>query len=239
MQSSKYLVVVAGGQGTRMGSSTPKQFLTLGEKPILRRTIEKFLDAVPGIKTIVVLPEDHIPYWKKYCIMENFTAHQAFVPGGITRFHSVKNALGKVPDGAIVAIHDGVRPLISREMIRRMFREVEEGSLQGLIPVLPCTDTLKSLRLVKDEGGERLVDSGKEAPQRSEIWGAQTPQIFLSDAIKEAYRLPFSTSFTDDASVAREKGIPLAYCPGERFNIKITTPEDLILSEAILSMGKG
>ena len=140
---------MAAGSGVRMGASVPKQFLDLGGVPILRRTIEKFVEAVPDIKVVTVLPKDHIPFWKEYCVSSDFTCPQTLVMGGFTRFHSVRNALERVPEGAIVAIHDGVRPLLSTGLIRNMFGRMESEEIRSLIPVVPSVDTLKVLDRVK------------------------------------------------------------------------------------------
>jgi len=228
MERKKYLIITAGGMGNRMGAAVPKQFLELGGRPILRLTMERFISAVPDLHILTVLPEAHVQQWRQYCIKAGFTCHQRLVKGGFTRFHSVKNALEYVPDGALVAVHDGVRPLISIEGIRRIFREAE--NVPALIPVMPVTDTLKVL--VKDASGN-LVSSG-ESVDRSKYFGAQTPQIFYSEQLKAAYTQGYDTLFTDDASVAERYGIPLAFTPGERYNIKITTPEDLTLAAALL-----
>lgn len=226
-RGSKIFIVMAAGSGTRMGSSTPKQFLDLGGKPVLRRTIETFVSAVPDIKVITVLPKEHLSFWKEYCLANDFNCPQLLVAGGITRFHSVRNALARVPDGSIVAIHDGVRPLVSAELVRNMFSRMEDGKTRALIPVVPSVDTLKVL-----DGN--LADTGEEV-DRTRIYGAQTPQMFISDDIKAAYSQAFDTAFTDDASVARKKGIPLSFCIGERYNFKLTSPEDLALARMIIS----
>ena len=227
MERKKYLVVTAGGMGSRMGASVPKQFLELEGRPILRFTIERFQEAVPDIRIITVLPEGHIDAWRQYCLRENWRCPQRLVAGGFTRFHSVKNALAHVPDGVLVAIHDGVRPFVSVPKLQEMFREAEE--VPALIPVLPVTDSLKMLR--KEEG--RLFSMG-ETVDRSLFYGAQTPQLFWSEQLKAAYSQGFNTCFTDDASVAEAYGIPLTFTEGERFNLKITTPEDLVLARAII-----
>lgn len=228
MERKKYLIVTAGGVGTRMGTAVPKQFLELGGKPILRVTLEKFMAAVPDLHIITVLPEANVTTWRQYCIRENFTCPQRLVKGGFTRFHSVKNALAYVPDGAIVAVQDGVRPLISASCIKRLFEEA--AAVDALIPVMPVTDTLKVLD--KDASG-KLVSSGEQV-DRSRIYGAQTPQIFKSELLKAAYTQGYDTLFTDDASVAERYGIRLSFTEGERYNIKITTPEDLTLANALL-----
>ncbi len=227
---------MAAGSGVRMGASIPKQFLDLGGVPILRRTIETFVSAVPGIKVITVLPEDHIPFWKEYCLSSGFNCPQTLVSGGFTRFHSVRNALEKVPDGAVVAIHDGVRPLLSPNLIMNMFARMESGKIHALVPVIPSVDTLKVIDRVKDADGNMvMVSAAGEDADRSRIFGAQTPQMFLSEDIKAAYSQAFDTAFTDDASVARKKGIPLSFCDGERYNFKLTSPEDLSLARLIIS----
>lgn len=232
---NKILIAMAAGSGTRMGSATPKQFLDLGGKPVLRRTIETFVSAIPDIKVITVLPKEHISFWKEYCLSSEFTCPQLLVSGGITRFHSVRNALERVPDGAIVAIHDGVRPLVSTGLIREMFSKMEGGRIHALIPVVPSVDTLKVLDSVQSDLGEKILKDSGEGIDRSRVFGAQTPQMFLSEDIKDAYSQAFDTSFTDDASVVSKKGIPLSFCAGERYNFKLTSPEDLSLARMITS----
>ena len=230
MDRKKYLIVMAAGSGTRMGADMPKQFIEIDGKAILQMTIEKFLEACPGINVVTVLPEAHMSYWRSYCLERNFTCPQVLVKGGITRFHSVRNALAKVPDNSIVAIHDGVRPLVTADLIRNMF-ELSENE-PALIPVVPCIDTMKVL---KEEGGKLVAVPGASV-DRSVLFGAQTPQVFHSEIIKEAYSLAYDTSFTDDASVLERYGKSLSYIHGERLNMKITTKEDLILARAILSL---
>lgn len=230
MERKKYLIVTAGGTGTRMGAPVPKQFLELKGKPILRLTLEKFIEAVPDLHVLTVLPEDHVSTWRDYCLKANFTCPQRLVKGGFTRFHSVKNALEHIPDGALVAVQDGVRPLMSVEKIRELFAAAVY--VPALIPVLPVTDTLKVLEKRADGA---LMTTG-ERIDRSRIYGAQTPQIFHSELLKAAYSQGYDTLFTDDASVAEKYGIPLTFIEGERYNIKITTPEDLVLAKAILGM---
>ena len=224
MRRKIYGIFVAGGSGTRMGGEVPKQFLLLDGRPILQRTIERFLEAEPELKVITVLPRAHFQTWKDLCAVHSFHCPQTLVAGGLTRFHSVQNALRKVPDGAIVSIHDGVRPLICAALVRRMLdRMASDEDCPALLPVVPVVDTLRS------------TDPGVPDPDRSKTVAVQTPQIFRSEAIKAAYRQAYDLSFTDDASVAARNGIPLAFEQGERFNLKITTPEDLVLAEAILT----
>lgn len=230
MERKKFVVIMAAGSGTRMGAQMPKQFLELDGKAILQRTIEVFTEACPGISVITVLPQDHIAYWREYCLDRNFICPQILVHGGITRFHSVRNALEKVPEGALVAVHDGVRPLISPGLVREMFSKAE--NVPALIPVVPCVDTMKVLEM-KD--GELASIPGAVA-DRSVLFGAQTPQIFHSEVLKDAYSMAYDTSFTDDASVLEKYGKSLSYHIGERLNIKITTQDDLLLARAVLSL---
>ena len=234
MKRKKYVVVMAAGSGLRMGADKPKQFLELGGRYILRRTIEIFVSADPDITIITVLPESYIRFWKDYCYRTGFICPQILVKGGFTRFHSVRNALPKVPEGALVAIHDGVRPLGTEDLIRRAFEKAESAG--SAIPVLPCTDTMKVLqKKVWEDGSETLsVVPGAEV-DRSVLYGAQTPQVFHSELLKSAYAQPYDTSFTDDASVVEKSGKSLAYIAGEKLNMKITTQEDLILAEAVIS----
>lgn len=223
MDRKIYGIFVAGGSGTRMGGNIPKQFLNLGGKVILQRTVERFLEAVPDMQVIIVLPRQHFSTWKDICVRGSLYCPQTLVPGGMTRFHSVRNALEKVPDGAIVSIHDGVRPLVSRELIVEMAGRMQ--SVPAMIPVVPVVDTLRSR------------DPSSPSPDRSALVAVQTPQMFWSEQIRNAYTQAYDLSFTDDASVAERKGIPLTFIDGEKYNIKITTPEDLRLAEAVISLG--
>ena len=222
MRRKIYGIFVAGGSGTRMGGEVPKQFLLLDGKPILQWTIERFLEAEPEMKIITVLPRTHFQTWKNLCATHSFDCPQTLVAGGLTRFHSVQNALRKVPDGAVVSIHDGVRPLVTPALVRRMLDRMQAGE-RALLPVVKVVDTLRS------------TDPGLPAPDRSRTVAVQTPQMFLSEDIKAAYDQAYDLSFTDDASVAERAGIPLTFEEGERFNLKITTPEDLVLADAVLT----
>lgn len=230
MKRKKYVIIMAAGSGTRMGGEKPKQFLELEGKAILHKTIEVFLQACPDINVITVLPNDYLGYWREYCLERNFICPQILVSGGITRFHSVRNALAKVPEGAIVAVHDGVRPLVTEGLVKTMFERAEE--VPALIPVIPCIDTMKVL----EKNGNELVSVPGAVADRSVLFGAQTPQIFHSEIIKDAYSMAYDTAFTDDASVVEKYGKSLSYVVGERLNIKITTQEDLVLAKAILSV---
>ena len=227
MQRRKYVVIMAAGSGTRMGAQVPKQFLELGGKAVLQRTIEVFQRACEGVSVITVLPKEHMSYWREYCLSRNFTCPQVLVAGGITRFHSVRNALAKVPEGSLVAIHDGVRPLITEDLVRKLFEVAEQG--QAVVPVIPCVDTMKVL---ENKGGALKAISGAKA-DRSVLYGAQTPQVFHSEIVKNAYMMAYDTAFTDDASVVEKYGKDICYIEGEKFNIKITTQDDMVLAKAI------
>ena len=230
MDRKKYVIIMAAGSGSRMGADRPKQFLELGGKAVLQRTIEVFLEAQPDITVVTVLPEQFIGYWKDYCYARNFVCPQILVKGGMTRFHSVRNALERIPDGAVVGVHDGVRPLITPALVSRLY-SMADGQ-DGVIPVTPCVETLKVL---SEKDGVLEPVPGASA-DRSVLFGAQTPQVFRSEILKDAYRQAYDTSFTDDASVVERNGKSLSYVIGERLNIKITTQEDLLLARAVDSL---
>jgi 2-C-methyl-D-erythritol 4-phosphate cytidylyltransferase len=237
MERKKYVVVMAAGSGTRMGADKPKQFLELGGKYILRRTIETFVAACPDITVITVLPESYIQFWKDYCYRTGFICPQILVKGGFTRFHSVRNALSKVPDGALVAVHDGVRPLVTGDLIRRTFDRAE--ACGSAVPVMPCIDTMKVLqKKVWEDGNESYVTVSGEVADRSILYGAQTPQAFHSELLRAAYAQAYDTAFTDDASVVEKFGKTISYIDGEKMNFKITTQDDLVLAEAVLVVRK-
>ena len=213
-----------------MGAGIPKQFLELDGKPILRLTMERFVEAIPDINVITVLPQSHMEWWRMYCARVGFNCPQKLVEGGFTRFHSVKNALAHIPDGALVAVHDAVRPLVSAAKIRELFAAAENSP--AVIPVIPCTDTLKVL----EEREDGALQVAAKNIDRSIVWGAQTPQVFHSEVLRRAYDSGFDTMFTDDASVVSKAGVPVLCMVGEKTNIKITTPEDLTLAAAILQL---
>lgn len=235
MKKKRFVVIMAAGSGTRMGADRPKQFIELGGKAILQRTIEVFQKACPGITVVTVLPEDFIDFWKDYCYCRNFICPQILVKGGITRFHSVRNALERIPEGALVAVHDGVRPLITGDLVAELFEKAE--NVPALIPVVPCVDTMRMLSKVRTYSGDEILQTIPDAKaDRSLLYGVQTPQIFQSDILKKAYSMAYDTSFTDDASVVEKYGKNLSYAMGERFNIKITTADDLVIAKAVMEM---
>jgi len=221
MERKIFFVFVAGGSGTRMGTDVPKQFLDLCGVPVLQRTISNFAEACPEARIVTVLPKEHFELWKNLCTEHSFTIPQTLVAGGITRFHSVRAALEKIPDGAIVAIHDGVRPLASPEMIRRLLQRMDE--CRAVVPAVPVVDSLK------------FKDGSVPEPDRNAMLAVQTPQIFRSEDLKKAYSAAYELAFTDDAAVAVRSGICVSFEEGEKYNLKITTPEDLSLAKLIVS----
>lgn len=235
MEKELYVIITAGGLGTRMGGKIAKQFLTLNNKPILLKTIELFRDWREDINIILVLPKKYKEYWKEYCVENNIWIKHTIVSGGITRFHSVKNALESVPDNAIVAVHDGVRPFVPKELITKLFEYSfdEENNRCGVIPILPAIDSIREK--IINEDGKML---GTQIVNRENYLYVQTPQVFLSTQLKSSYNRAYSPSFTDDASVMESNGYPIDILEGSRLNIKITTPEDLIMGEAIATIMK-
>ena len=219
----RYAVIVAGGQGVRMGAARPKQFLEIGGKPILRHTIERFQAFDPKVEVIVVLPAAQKDWWRDYCRQSGFLERYTMVSGGITRFHSVQNALQYVGDDGVVAIHDGVRPLVSRPMLERLFDAAERQA--AVIPVVRVVESM------------RRIDGETSVPvSRDGMVLVQTPQLFDARVLKEAYRQPFSPAFTDDASVVEAAGTAIHWVDGDRINIKITTPEDLDFAARLLAI---
>lgn len=220
----RYAVIVAGGQGVRMGADRPKQFLEIGGKPILRHTIERFQAYDPKIDIILVLPEAQKDWWRDYCRQTGFLERYTMVSGGITRFHSVQNALRFVSDDGRVAIHDGVRPLLSAALLERLFEAAEKYPA-----VIPAVPVVESVRRKEDEEFSVPVS-------RDGLVLVQTPQLFDARLLKDAYRQPFSPAFTDDASVFEAAGGTVHIVPGDRINLKITTPDDLGLAAALLAI---
>ena len=201
-----------------MNSDIPKQFILLNSTPVLMHTISKFshLDEV-----ILVVPKTQKEYWNSLCKNHNFNIPHTIVEGGKTRFHSVKNGLEKVNNNSIVAIHDGVRPLISTKLIDSLITETKNGV--GGIPILPIKDSIRKVE------GENSIHIDK-----SNLFKVQTPQCFLSTDIKEAYTQSFSDTFTDDASVFESNGGRITTLLGEEKNLKITTKEDLKIAELFI-----
>lgn len=212
-----YAIIVAGGKGLRMGGDVPKQFLPINGKPILMHTIEAFRKALDGIEIILVLPADQHEYWQKLCKDYNFYSPELIAKGGETRFHSVKNGLALLPDDedAVVGIHDGVRPFVSKEAIQRCYAAAAGG--RAVVPVVPVVETIRQI----------LPDGKSITKPRDEYRLVQTPQTFPLVMLKKAYEQSYSETFTDDASVVEAMGEEILMVEGNRENIKITTPSDL------------
>lgn len=216
------VIIVAGGAGNRMGSSMPKQFLMLGNRPILGHTINRMREALPASEIVVVLPEAHTDLWRNLSARFDIATHKIAV-GGKERFHSVRNGIEALsPNIKTIAIHDGVRPLASKKLIIKLILEAEKQS--AVIPVVAPADSFR----VVDGDSSHIID-------RSQLRMVQTPQVFNAEALRKAYQQPFSTSFTDDASVMEAAGHTIALIEGERSNIKITTPSDMVIAQALLT----
>jgi 2-C-methyl-D-erythritol 4-phosphate cytidylyltransferase len=219
----KYAIIVAGGKGLRMGYELPKQFIAVADRPILMRTLNAFYQADNAIELILVLPDEQMAYWKSLCELHAFRVPHRIAPGGSTRFHSVGNGLRLTgDDDALIAIHDGVRPFVSADVIRRAYAEAERSG--GAVPVVDMVD---SVRQVDAYGESTPVD-------REALKLVQTPQTFRADLIRAAYRRPYDKRFTDDASVFEAAGYRISLIAGNRENIKITTPFDLLIAEALI-----
>ena len=221
-----YAIIVAGGTGSRMGGNLPKQFMMLGDKPIIVHTIERFLSLSFPVEIILVLPSAYREYWKDYCFENNITFPHTLVSGGITRFHSVKNALKYLPADVVVAVHDGVRPFVRKEFLEKMYRLGEEKG--AVTPVLKPTDSLRRKCPENKEYSVPVV--------RDEYLLLQTPQVFHSKILINAYEQAYSPAFTDDVSVVQKRGNEILFTPGNRLNIKITNSEDMLLAQGIFSV---
>ena len=216
------VIIVAGGSGRRMGGALPKQFMMLDNEPILARSINRMHEALPAAEIVVVLPEEHVELWKNIAARFDVARHKIAL-GGKERFHSVKNGLAALSDEvAIVGIHDAVRPLASKKLIIKLFLEAENNTA-----VIPVVAPIDSYRIVESDNS-RIID-------RSALRMVQTPQVFQAEALRKAYEQPFSSTFTDDASVMEAAGHKVTLVEGERENIKITTPSDMLIAEAIIN----
>ena len=224
-----YIIIVAGGKGLRMGSDVPKQFLPIGGKPVLMRTLERFRAYSQELQIILVLPKAQQDYWRELCRKHAFPlpsegAMRGFYQlanGGETRFHSVQNGLALIPDedsSGVVGVHDGVRPFPAVDVIRRCYETAREK--KAVVPVIPVVETLRHITEgTKPRGDYRLV---------------QTPQCFDIQLLKAANKQPYNDAFTDDASVVEAFGFDITLVEGNRENIKITTPFDMTIAEALL-----
>lgn len=214
---------MAGGSGRRMSSQIPKQFLMLGNMPVLARTINTFAEALPSADMVVVLPEAHIATWKNIAARFDVAAHRC-VAGGAERFDSVKCGLQAVnPDAEMIVVHDGVRALASKKLIIRTMLEAQQKG--ACIPVVTPAD---SYRVADDDGSSHPIS-------RDSLRIVQTPQIFSAEILRRAYDRDCDAAFTDDASVVEAAGNKIFLCCGEQTNIKLTTPEDMAYAEYLLS----
>ena len=228
-------IIVAGGKGLRMGADLPKQFLPIGGRPVLMHTLEAFERAVPGIRLVLVLPEDHQPFWHDLCLQHSFRLPHEVATGGATRFHSVLNGLEALvklssaeissSSDSLVAVHDGVRPFVAPEVIRRTFDAAREHG--AAVPVVPVVETLR-----------QLSSSSSCTVDRSAYRLVQTPQTFQLPLLLRAYGQTYRDAFTDDASVVEALGHDITLVEGNRENIKITTPFDLTIAEALLRQAR-
>jgi len=223
-----YVIIVAGGKGLRMGTDIPKQFLPVGGKPVLMRTLERFREYAADLQIILVLPKAQQDYWRELCQQYNFDVEYTLANGGETRFHSVQNGLALVPDDAegVVGVHDGVRPFPSVEVIRNCYETARTA--KAVIPVIPIVETVR--HLVSESNVQRSI-----TVPRGDYRLVQTPQTFDIQLLKAANRQPYNDGFTDDASVVEAYGFDITLVEGNRENIKITTPFDMTIAEALLN----
>ena len=221
MNKRKITIIVAGGKGERMNADVPKQFLEIQGKPILMYTLEAFNRYDAEMKLILVLPSTQIDFWKELCKKHSFLLQHQIVEGGSARFYSVKNGLAEVKTPSLVAVHDGVRPLVSQNTIARCFEAAEK--FEAAIPVVDLVDSIR-----------QLTESGSLSVDRSAYKLVQTPQVFDAELLKKAYEQNFSPLFTDDASVVEAMGVHVQLVEGNRENIKITTEFDLRIAQTLI-----
>lgn len=217
----KYVLIVAGGKGLRMGGEQPKQFLPLKGRPVLMHTLEQFYRSDVAMEIILVLPHEQQNYWKQLCEEHHFTIKHRVADGGESRFHSVKNGLSLIETPSIVGVHDGVRPFVSVDVINRCYELAL--TKEAVVPVVDVVDTVR-----------HITKNGSETVDRSAYKLVQTPQVFNADLLLKGYEQAYSSAFTDDASVVEAMGVKVALTPGNRENIKLTTPFDLKVAEALL-----
>ncbi|MBP5408646.1 MAG: 2-C-methyl-D-erythritol 4-phosphate cytidylyltransferase [Prevotella sp.] len=224
-----YIIIVAGGKGLRMGGDIPKQFLPIGGRPILMRTLERFREYSSTLQIILVLPKDQQDYWLQLCKEYDFKVDYQMTDGGETRFHSVQHGLALIPDDAegVVGVHDGVRPFPSIEVIRNCYETAREK--KAVIPVIPVVETVRKLASIGTIG---TIPS--QTVPRNDYRLVQTPQTFDIQLLKAANRQPYNDNFTDDASVVEAYGQEITLVEGNRENIKITTPYDIVVAEALI-----
>lgn len=217
---TRYALIVAGGKGLRMGGELPKQFIPVGGKPVLMRTMEAFYDSDSEIQIILVLPHSQQDYWRQLCRECRFSLPHVIADGGETRFHSVKNGLALVKIPALVGVHDGVRPFVSPEVIARCYKLAAEK--KAVVPVIEVVETVR-----------RLTGDGSVTVNRDDYRLVQTPQVFDAELLKKAYGQAYTSLFTDDASVVEALGESVFLTEGNKENIKITTPFDLKIATVL------
>lgn len=215
-----WVLIVAGGHGVRMGSEVPKQFLPIGNKPVLMHTINAFRSCSLQLGMVLVLPREQQKYWLDLCARYNFESPRLIADGGASRFYSVRNGLALIPESetGVIGVHDGVRPFVSAEIICKCYTEAHRSG--AAIPVTPVVETLRQ------RSNNTTVD-------RNDFCLVQTPQCFSLELLRRAYCLPNNGGFTDDASVVEAAGIEVSLVDGSRQNIKITTPFDLAVGEIL------
>lgn len=234
----RFAIIVAGGKGLRMGGELPKQFIPVEGRPVLMRTLDTFHACDSSIQLILVLPRDHQSYWQELCAHYAFCVPHIIADGGATRFHSVMSGLAKVSEPeALVAVHDGVRPFVSHVVIERCYAEAEAHGTA--VPVIPVVETVR--QLVREDSAEEqicspevIANAKSVTVDRNAYRLVQTPQIFRASLLRSAYAQPYCEAFTDDASVVEAMGGKIHLVEGNRENIKLTTPFDLIVARALI-----
>jgi 2-C-methyl-D-erythritol 4-phosphate cytidylyltransferase len=217
----KFALIVAGGSGSRMNNNIPKQFIEINNRPVLMHTFDAFFNFDPNLEFILVLPQNQITLWNSLCDMHQFNMDCKIAFGGETRFHSVKNGLDFINEEGIVFIHDGVRPLVSLQTLKNCYETaIEKGNA---LPVIPVSESVREIDGLKNK-----------AVNRSKYFLVQTPQTFQTRLIQKAYQQATSNIFTDDATVLECTGETIHLVEGNRENIKITYPEDLVLADIFL-----
>lgn len=222
-KKEKYAVIVAGGKGLRMGGDIPKQFRVIGDRPVLMHTLQLFHRYDNQMHLILVLPRSQREYWNELCRQYRFSVPHTLTDGGDTRFASVRNGLAAVTSSGLVAVHDGVRPFVSLQVIAEAFDAADR--LGAVVPVIEVTESLR----------EMIPGGTSRSVPRQQFKVVQTPQVFRTDILKLAYQQPYNEKFTDDASVVESTGYTIGLVPGNPENIKITTPQDLLLAESFVN----
>ena len=215
------VIIVAGGSGTRMGTTIPKQFLEINGKPVILHTLEKFISFDPEIEVIMLINPDHMSVWNRLILDYNLSINLKIAIGGETRFNSVKNGLALIKSESLVGIHDAVRPLIKIETISNIYKQA--GIYGNAVPSVPVKESVREIK----GSGSKIID-------RSVLQLIQTPQVFLFSILKKAYNTPYLPFFTDDASVVEKSGVEIHLVRGDYYNIKITSPEDIEIARNLL-----